>query len=178
MKQTKGIVLVLTGDGKGKTTSALGMALRAFGHSMRVCIVQFIKAREDTGEDKGLKILEPLVENHVSGRGFVGIGDDKLPFAEHQAAAREALNLARTKIFSGQFEMAILDEINNAIDLGLLEVKQVCELIASRPSKVHLILTGRNARQEIVDLADTVSEIREIKHAFRSGRGPEKGLDY
>lgn len=173
-----GLIVVLTGEGKGKTTSALGMVLRAVGHGMKVCIIEFMKGDMYAGELDGLKMLGPNVEVHLMGKGFCGIQGNPYPYREHRANAQDAVRLAREKISSGAFDVVILDEVNNAVRLRLVDLPQVMDLIELKPPLVHLILTGRDAHPDIIERADTVSEVREIKHAFRKDIEPQKGVDF
>lgn len=173
-----GLVVVLTGHGKGKTSAALGIALRAAGYDMKVCIIGFMKGNLYSGEIDGVKRLSPNVELHLTGKGFCGIMGDPHPFAEHRAKAQDAIELAKEKIFSGAYDIVVLDEIHNALQLNLLDLPQVLRLIDEKPPLVHIVLTGRDAHPEIVRRAHTVTEMREIKHAFRQGIGPQKGIDY
>jgi cob(I)alamin adenosyltransferase len=173
-----GLIVVLTGEGKGKTTSALGMALRAVGHGMKICIIEFMKGDMYAGELDGLKMLGPNVEVHLMGKGFCGIQGNPYPYKEHRANAQDAVKLAREKISSGAFDMVILDEVNNAVRLRLVDLPQVMDLIELKPPLMHLILTGRDAHPDIIERADTVSEVREIKHAFRKDIEPQKGVDF
>lgn len=166
-----GLVMVLTGHGKGKTTSALGMALRAVGHGMKVCIIYFIKGKP-SGEMPALKKLN--VEFHIMGKGFYNPKAD----TKHRLSAQSALLLAKKKMLSGKFDMLILDEVNNALHLKLIEFKDVLELIEKKPPSMHLILTGRSAHPDIIKRADTVTEMKDIKHAFHKKIEPQKGLDY
>lgn len=177
-KPRRGLVVVLTGDGKGKTTSCLGMAVRAVGYGMRVVMIQFIKGSLHYGELDGAKRLAPEFELIPMGKGFVGIRGDTLPFTEHSAAAKEALSVARQKVLSGRYDVVILDEINVALHLGLVALEEVVSLLKEKPADVHLILSGRNAHEEIVRLAHLVSEVRSIKHPFDLGIEAEKGIDY
>lgn len=177
-KTDTGLVVVITGDGKGKTTSALGMALRAVGHGMKVSIISFIKGDMYSGEIDAVKRLSPDVELHIAGLGFVGIRGDRQSFEEHKEAAQKAMGLAKKHLTSGRFGIIILDEINNAIELKLVDVSQTLELIDIKPPAVHLILTGRGAHKELIEKADTVTEVKEIKHAFRKGIKPQRGIDY
>ena len=177
-EQTRGLVLVNTGDGKGKTTAALGTVLRAVGYGYRVLIVQFIKGSWMYGELKSIRRLEPEVEFHRMGKGFVGIVDDELPREEHEKAAHEALTFAKQKLASGDYHLVLLDEIFIAVGLGLFGVDDVLDLMNARPEKTTLILTGRGAPQEVIDRADTVTEMKEIKHAYRSGILAQRGVDY
>ena len=177
-KVKKGLTVVITGNGKGKTTSALGMALRACGHGMRVCIIQFMKGDLYAGEWDGIKRLGEKVELHVTGKGFCGILGNPYSRAEHRANAQDAVQLALRKTASGSFDMLILDEINNALKLNLVDLEQVLEILAQKPPLMHLILTGRDAHPEVIERADTVSEIVEVKHAYRKEIEPQPGVDY
>ena len=177
-KVKKGLTVVITGHGKGKTTSALGMALRACGHGMKVCIIQFMKGDLYAGEWDGIKRLEGLVELHATGKGFCGILGNPYPWSEHRDNAQDAIELTREKMASGAFDMLILDEINNALKLKLIDLEQLLEILARKPEQMHLVLTGRDAHPEVVELADTVSEIVEIKHAYRKEIEPQPGIDY
>jgi cob(I)alamin adenosyltransferase len=173
-----GLVVVITGYGKGKTTSALGIILRAVGHGMRVCLIQFMKGDMFAGEYEGLKRLAPNVEHHLTGKGFCGIQGNPYPYREHRANAQEALTLAKEKIRSGEFDLVVCDEINNALKLNLVDLPQVLDVIDSKPPDVHLVLTGRDAHPDVVARGHTVSEVTEIKHAYRQGIEPQKGIDY
>lgn len=177
-KRKVGLVVVLTGYGKGKTTSALGMALRAAGHGMKVCIVHFMKGDMYAGELDGIRKLEPNVEIHLTGKGFCGIQGNPYPYKEHRADAQDALRIAREKIASGAFDIVVLDEVNNALHLKLVDLPQVMELIDAKSPLMHLVLTGRDAHPDIIERADTVTEMREIKHAYRKDIEPQKGIDY
>ncbi len=177
-KKKVGLIVVITGDGKGKTTSALGIALRAVGYNMKVCIIHFIKGDMYSGELDGVKRLAPNVEVHLTGKGFCGGMGDSHTFEEHRANAHDAIRLAKDKVSSGEFDIVILDEVNNALKLGLIDLTQVLEIIDQKPPLVHLVLTGRDAHPEVIERAHTVTEVKEIKHAFRQGIAPQKGIDY
>ncbi|MBU5637783.1 cob(I)yrinic acid a,c-diamide adenosyltransferase [Geomonas sp. Red69] len=177
-KLKKGLTVVITGHGKGKTTSALGMALRACGHGMRVCIIQFMKGDLYAGEWDGVKLLGDQVELHKTGKGFCGIQGNPYPKSEHRANAQDAVALALEKMASGKWDMVILDEINNALQLQLIDLEQVLEILAQKPPLMHLVLTGRDAHPLVIDLADTVSEVVEVKHAYRKEIEPQPGVDY
>jgi cob(I)alamin adenosyltransferase len=177
-KVRKGLVVVITGNGKGKTTAALGLALRACGHGMRVCIVQFMKGDLYAGEWDGVKRMDCAIELHATGKGFCGIQGNPYPWKEHRANAQDAVDLVREKMAMGAFDLMILDEVNNALKLKLVDLEQVLEIIRAKPPLMHLVLTGRDASPEVVELADTASEVREIKHAYRKGIEPQPGIDY
>lgn len=178
----KGLVYVYTGDGKGKTSAALGTAFRALGHGWRVLVVQFFKGDWPVkfGELASAAKHDKLEIMQI-GRGFVGImGDDK-PVEEHRAAAKEAMRTAREKAHSGNYDLVVLDEVNNAADpdrARLIEVDDLVDFIEKRPSALNLVLTGRNAHPRIVALADLVTEMKEVKHPFSKGVPARKGLDF
>ena len=177
-KEKKGLVVVITGHGKGKTTTALGIAVRACGHNMRVSIIQFMKGDLYAGEWDGVKRMNCQVELIPTGKGFCGIQGNPYPYKEHRKNAQEAIQLAHQKMESGQFDILILDEINNALHLRLVDLEQVLEIIRRKPPQMHLVLTGRDADPQVTELADTVSEIVEVKHAYRKGIEPQPGIDY
>jgi cob(I)alamin adenosyltransferase len=174
----RGLVIVYTGDGKGKTTAALGLCLRAVGHGNKIRIIQFIKSDWPYGERRGLERLAPEVQLDSLGAGCIGImGDDK-PIEEHRRAAQAALQAAREVIGSGACEIVILDEITVAVHLGLISTVDVLALVSGKPDRLHLVLTGRNAPPELIDVADLVTEMKEVKHPFRKGCLGRKGIDF
>ena len=177
-KERRGLVVVVTGYGKGKTTTAFGLAVRACGHDMRVCIIQFMKGDLYSGEWDGVKKMNCAIELHATGKGFCGIQGNPYPFQEHRQNAQDAVALAQEKMASGLFDLIILDEINNALHLKLVDLEQVVAIIEKKPPLLHLVLTGRDAHPQIIYLADTVSEVVEIKHAYRKGIEPQPGIDY
>lgn len=173
-----GLIIVFTGDGKGKTTAALGVALRAVGHRMYVSVVQFLKSSLATGEARAAERLAPELEFVSLGRGFVNCCGSTTPLAEHRKAAGEALTLARQRMLSGAWDVLVLDELNTAVALGLVDIADVLDMIRNKPPKLHLIVTGRNARPELVAVADMVTEMRSIKHPYDSGLPARKGIDF
>ena len=177
-QKPQGLVVVITGNGKGKTTSAMGMVLRACGHGLRSCVIQFMKGDLYSGEWDGVKRLGDLVELHATGKGFCGIRGNPYSREEHRANAQDAITLAREKMLSGNYDLLVLDEINNALKHRLVDLDQLLALLDARPPALHLVLTGRNAAAEIIDRADTVSEVNEIKHAYRKQIEPQPGIDY
>jgi len=177
-KERKGLVVVITGNGKGKTTSALGISLRACGHGMRVCIIQFMKGDLYAGEWDGIKKMDCTIELHTTGKGFCGIQGNPYPWKEHRANAQDAIDLVHEKMASGAFDLLILDEINNALKLKLIDLEQLLEILHDKPPLMHLVLTGRDAHPQVIELADTVSEVVEIKHSYRKGIEPQPGIDY
>ena len=174
----KGLVIVYTGGGKGKTSAALGLVLRAVGYNHKVCMVQFVKGSWHYGELDSAKRLAPEFEMITAGKGFVGILDDKSPREEHVKAANDTLMISREKIASGKFDVVILDEINYAIQLELLKLDDVIDLIKAKPAELDLVLTGNHAAKEVIELADLVTEMKEIKHPFKSGLKAKKGIDF
>ena len=174
----KGLVIVFTGDGKGKSSAALGITLRAFGHKMYVSFVQFIKNQSDTGESRACGRLAPEVEFVSLGKGFVNCCGNTAPLDEHKKAAAEALTAARQRIHSASWDIVVLDEINIAVKLGLIDIREVLDLVQSKPPKLHLILTGRDAHPDLIAAADMVTEMRDIKHPYNIGVAAQKGIDY
>lgn len=175
----RGLVIVNTGSGKGKTTAALGMALRAAGHDLKVLILQFIKVPRRTGESKIAERLKPLIEIKQLGEGFIGFKNGKpSPTGRQRDNAVKSFKYASDKINSNRYDMIILDEINNLVDYGLLDEQDVVNLIKNKPEKLCVVLTGRNACSKLINIADTVTEMKDIKHAFRAGIRARKGIEY
>lgn len=179
------MIIVNTGNGKGKTTAALGAAMRAVGEGKRVLMIQFIKGPWESGEHMFAdKFQIPSASWRTNfqikrmGRGFVGILGDKLPISEHQKAAEDGLALAKKEVGSGNWDLIILDEINNALELKLLKLKDVMDFVERFPKEKHLILTGRDAPSELIERADIVTEMREIKHIFTEGVKAKRGIEY
>ena len=179
----RGLTIVYTGNGKGKTTAALGAVLRALGHGWRVLVIQFFKGDWPVvfGEVEMGKRLAPQLEILQLGKGFVNAMGDKKPFDEHLAAAKDALRLAKARITSGAYDLILLDELIYAIDYAgvqLVTLEEVVELLDAKPPSLHLILTGRNAPQAIIDRADLVTDMREIKHPWQRKIPAQQGIDY
>ncbi|HEX2106396.1 MAG TPA: cob(I)yrinic acid a,c-diamide adenosyltransferase [Nitrososphaera sp.] len=174
----KGIIIVYTGKGKGKTTAALGIVLRAVGHGYKVGMIQFIKGEWYYGELTSSKRLEPEFELIAAGRGFVGIVDDDHPIEDHQKAAKDAIEVAKQKIASGNYDIMILDEINYAAKLNLVSQQDILDIIAAKPEKTSLVLTGNYVPEAIMAAADLVTEMREIKHPYQRGIKAKKGIDF
>ena len=177
-KEKKGLVVVITGHGKGKTTTALGIAVRACGHDMKVSIIQFMKGDLYAGEWDGVRKMNCRIELIATGKGFCGIQGNPYPYSEHRENAQEAIQIVHKKMEVDPPDILILDEINNALHLKLVDLDQVLQIIEQKPSQMHLVLTGRDAHPQVIDLADTVSEITEVKHAYRKGIEPQPGIDY
>jgi cob(I)alamin adenosyltransferase len=173
----KGLILINTGPGKGKTTAALGTALRAVGNGMRVLMLQFLKGSWHYGE---LDAVQAFGDNFVlkqMGRGFVKVGGAETD-PEDVRLVEAAWDEARAAIESGDWDLVVLDEINYAIGYGMLDPARVAETLRSRPEMVNVILTGRNAHPLLVELADTVTEMREVKHAYQKGILAQRGIEY
>jgi cob(I)alamin adenosyltransferase len=174
-KYRKGLVQVYTGNGKGKTTAAFGQALRAVGQGFRVCVIQFMKGRK-YGEFLAAERCLPNLTVHLSGLDSFVMRDNPAPLDIE--LAKQGLALAREAVASGDYDMVILDEINVAVDFKLIPLGDVVALIQGKPPALDLILTGRYAPPEIMELADTVSEIREIKHHYNAGIKDRAGIEY
>jgi len=170
---------IFTGNGKGKTTAALGQALRSVGDGKKVLMIQFIKGPWPSGEDESHKKLMPDFELRKRGKGFVGILNDSLPREVHEEAARSALNELILETESGKWDIVIADEINNALDLDLIEESRAHALLSiAREKKVDLIYTGRGAKESLISEADLVSEINDVKHPYQEGKKARRGIEY
>ena len=175
MRSANGLVIVITGNGKGKTTSAFGQALRAIGQGYKVLIVQFMKGRK-YGEFIAAEKYLPRLAIHRCGLDSFVMRDN--PAAVDIELAVQGFEFAKKAIASGKYNMVILDEINVAVDFKLIGLKQVVEMIKNKPPALDLILTGRYAAKEIIKLADTVSEVKEIKHHYAAGIKDRAGIEY
>ena len=174
MTLEQGCIQVYTGNGKGKTTASLGLALRAIGRGLKVCVFQFIKGGGRYGEHLAAEKLAPLLTIVQTGRpGWVNTKD----ITEDRHAAQEALVQAKELLTSGEFDLFVCDEINGAVGFGLISVEQVLELIGSKPEKTELVLTGRNAHDRVIEYADLVTEMREIKHYYQAGVPARTGIE-
>ena len=174
----KGLIIVLTGPGKGKTTAALGTALRAVGQGLKVLMVQFIKGSWHYGELDAAKMLgEERLKILPMGRGFVKVGAEK-PHPEDVRRVEEAWQFARGEILSERYDLVILDEINYAISYKMLAPEPVVETLKNKPENVHVILTGRNAHPALLEVADMVTEMREVKHPYQKGVLAQRGIEY
>jgi cob(I)alamin adenosyltransferase len=173
MATARGLILVNTGNGKGKSTAAFGVAMRAAGQGLSVSIIQFIKGKWKNGELDAARKLG--LELTPMGKGFTW---ESKNIEEDKALMRDAWKLSSEKILSGQFDLIILDEVNYVLGYGYLAVDEVVRTLQSRPPHVHVVLTGRNAPEEIVAIADCVTEMRDIKHPYRNGIPAQKGIDF
>ena len=172
----KGLILVYTGDGKGKTTAALGLALRAAGQGLNVLILQFMKSNKNIGEFKGLLNSGLPITLQQYGRRVFFRTRTCEPMDIHKA--HQGLDAFRCALDSRTYDLIVLDEINMAIHFGLLEFGEVAEAIAQKPPEIHLVLTGRKAPQGLIEMADLVTEMREIKHHYRQGVAAQRGIEF
>ncbi len=175
MPLERGLIQVYTGDGKGKTTAALGLALRAAGQGLRVCIVQFMKGWPDYGELRALA-HQPNITLKQFGR--VSFVDRANPDPQDVALAQAGWQHGLDALRCGWYDVVILDEVNVALDYGLISLPQVLELLDARPPEVELVLTGRGAHPQVVERADLVTEMRAIKHPYAAGIDGRKGIEY
>jgi cob(I)alamin adenosyltransferase len=173
--KNRGLVIVITGNGKGKTTAAFGQALRAVGQGYKVFVLQFMKGRK-YGEFLAAEKFLPRLTVKMSGLDSFVMRDN--PATIDIEMAQKGLEASRKAIMSGKYNMVILDEINVALDFKLIDLKEVIRLIKNKPAGIDLILTGRYAPEEIIKLADTVSEIKEIKHHYNAGIKDRAGIEY
>lgn len=171
--ERRGVVIVNTGNGKGKSSSAFGMVARALGHEMRVGVVQFIKGSFSTGEEAFFRRF-PEVSYHVMGEGYTWETQDR---ARDVAAAGRAWEQALAFLTDATIDLVVLDEINIVLKLGYLDMQTVLAALRGRPRMQHVVLTGRGAPAALIDYADTVTEMRDIKHAFRAGIEAQPGVE-
>jgi len=169
----RGLLIVLTGNGKGKSSSAFGMVARALGHGMKVGVAQFIKSRTDTGEEAFFS-RQPGVEWHVLGDGFTWDTQDR---AGDIATARRGWEVAQRMLADASFDLVVLDELTYLLSYGYLDQDAVLDTIAVRPPRQHVVVTGRGAPPALIELADTVAEIADVKHAYHAGVKAQKGVD-
>ncbi len=178
MPEGKGLLIVYTGPGKGKTTCALGTSFRAVGQGLRVLMVQFIKGSWHYGELDAAKMLgDDRMEIRPMGRGFVKVGGAETD-PEDIRLCEEAWEFSREQICSGKYGLVVLDEINYVISYKMLDAGRVVEALAKRPEQVHVICTGRNAHAQLIEAADLVTEMREVKHPYTKGILAQRGIDY
>lgn len=174
----KGLIIIYYGNGKGKTTAALGVALRALGYNHSVCMIQFIKGEWDYGELYSSNKLKPNFELIVTGKGFIGIIDDDHLIEEHIQSSKNALKIAKEKISSNKYNIIILDEINYALKLNLITENEVIDLLDSKPKELNIIMTGNYLSDKILEIADIVTEMKEVKHPYKKGIKAKKGIDF
>ena len=173
----QGLIIIHTGPGKGKTTAALGTGMRAVGAGLRVLMLQFIKGSWNYGELDAVQSFGDKFVIRQMGRGFVKIGAEK-PDPEDVRLVEAAWDEAKREMSSGNWDLVILDEINYAISYKMLAPEPVAEFLGAKPEMLHIILTGRNAHPSLVELADTVTEMRDVKHAYQKGIQAQRGIEY
>jgi cob(I)alamin adenosyltransferase len=172
---TKGLIAVFTGNGKGKTTAALGLAFRALGHNHRVSVIQFIKGSWKYGELEAARIFKPLLDFHVMGRGFTWKSDD---LEKDKAAAREAWAFAVQTIRENRHELVILDELTYLSHYKIIDEEEILSVLRDKPPVMHIAITGRYASKALINLADLVTEMREIKHPYQNGVKAQRGMEF
>jgi cob(I)alamin adenosyltransferase len=176
-EERKGLILIFTGPGKGKTTAALGTAFRALGNGMRVLMLQFLKGSWHYGELDAAEKFAGQFELRQMGRGFVKVGGAETD-PEDVRLVEAAWEEAKRAIASGDWDMVILDEIHYAIGYKMLDPAIVVEALKAKPEMVHVVMTGRNAHPSLVEIADTVTEMRQVKHAYEGGVVAQRGIEY
>lgn len=170
----KGLLLVITGNGKGKSSSAFGMIARSLGHGMKVGVVQFIKGAFSTGEETFFRRFPDEVEYHVVGEGFTWVTQDRHRDIQ---AAEAGWEIARAMLNNSAIDLVVLDELTIVLKYGYLPMDKVLDALKQRPESQHVVITGRGAKPELIEIADTVSEVTNIKHAFNQGIRAQKGIE-
>lgn len=171
----KGLLIVYTGKGKGKTTAALGSIFRAMGHGFKVCVIQFIKGSWKYGELKSAERFSDLLDFHVMGRGFTWESDK---IEEDIKVAQDAWNFAKNVILSAKYQMVVLDELTYLIKYKMVNEEEIINFLANRPEGMHIIVTGRDASESLIKSADLVTEMLSIKHPYDDGVKAQKGIEY
>ena len=171
----KGLLMVFTGDGKGKTTAALGMALRSAGHGLKVCFIQFIKGSWTYGELNAVKQFPGLIDFRVMGRGFTWKSDD---LEADRTLAREGWTRAVEAIMSGTYHLVVLDELTYPLNYGMIQPEPVLEALSQKPTDLHVAITGRKAPEPLLQAADLVTEMRAVKHPLKAGIQAQKGVEF
>ena len=171
----KGLLIVNTGDGKGKTTAALGIALRALGHGLPVCVIQFMKGTWKYGELFSMKRFQDLLDFHVMGNGFSWSSEN---LDGHKKAAQEAWAFAKESLANEKYRVMVLDELTYCVQYGFISEPEVVKVLSRRRKDLHVVVTGRYAPRALIDAADLVTEMREIKHPFRNGIKGQKGIEF
>lgn len=169
------LLIVNTGHGKGKTTAALGQVFRALGHGFNICVLQFLKGSWKYGELEAAKRFSDLMEIHALGKGFTWKSEN---IEEDIELARNAWDFAKQVIFSKKFKMVVLDELTYLITYGMVREEEILDCLKSRPSGVHIIITGRDASHGLIELADLVTEMNDIKHPFHNGVKAQRGIEF
>jgi cob(I)alamin adenosyltransferase len=171
----KGLLMVFTGNGKGKTTAALGLAMRAAGHGLKTCFIQFIKGSWKYGELDAVERFRDVIDFHVMGKGFTWKSKD---LEKDKAEARRAWQFAQDAIASNRYHLVVLDEFTYLLKYGIIDLQPVLAVLASKPENLHVAVTGRDAPEKLLAAADLVTEMREIKHPFQKGIKAQKGIEF
>ncbi|BBO82582.1 cob(I)yrinic acid a,c-diamide adenosyltransferase [Desulfosarcina ovata subsp. sediminis] len=171
----KGLLIVNTGDGKGKTTAALGLSMRAAGHGLKVCFIQFIKGSWKYGELEAVKKFADTIDFHVMGKGFTWKSDD---LEKDRVAARDAWKFAQAAMAGGQYQLVVLDEFTYLLMYGMIDLPSVLETLTKRPEGLHVVVTGRAAPPELIEIADLVTEMQPVKHPLQAGIKAQKGIEF
>lgn len=171
----KGLIAVFTGNGKGKTSAALGLVLRSSGYRKKVCMIQFIKGNSKCGEHEGMKHLDGLAEIHTMGQGFTWKSEN---IENDIKLAQEAWAFATTKIQENRYSMIILDELTYLIKYNMVDENAILDVLKNKPTDLHIVITGRDASDGLRDIADLVTEMKEIKHPYTQGISAQQGFDY
>ena len=171
----KGFIIIFTGDGKGKTTAALGQVFRALGHGMRICVIQFIKGKWKSGEMIFAEKFSDLLEFYIKGKGFIYNSKN---LEEHKKAGKDAWEFAKKKIFSEKYDMIVLDELTYLIKYNIINESEILSVLEEKPEGLHILVTGSDASKSLIELADLVSEVKNIKHPFQKGIKAQKGIEF
>jgi len=171
----KGLLIVFTGKGKGKTTAALGLVFRALGHGFKVCVIQFIKGTWKYGELISSKRFEDLLDFHVMGKGFTWESEN---LQEDIKSAKEAWNFAKEAILSGKYQIVVLDELTYLIKYKMVSEGEIVGFLSNRPEELHIVVTGRDAPNSLIESADLVTEMVSLKHPYDRGIKAQKGIEY
>lgn len=172
---SKGLLLVFTGHGKGKTTSAIGLSIRAAGNRMPVCFIQFIKGSWKNGELDALKRFDDMIDFRVMGRGFTWKSED---MSKDRELARSAWEKAKAAIFSNRYKMVVLDEFTYLLLYTMIEKDEVLKVLKSKPEDLHVVITGRDALPELIEIADLVTKMQAVKHPYTEGITAQKGIEF
>ncbi len=174
-RKKDGLILIFTGHGKGKTTAAIGITMRAVGHGFKTCFIQFIKGSWKYGEMEAIAKFPDNIDFHVMGRGFTWKSDD---LDKDRAVAREAWEKAKEVIFTGQYKMVILDEFTYLLLYDMIDRNDALRVLANKPADLHIVITGRDVDPALIDLADLVTEMKVIKHPYKQGIKAQKGIEF
>ena len=171
----KGLIILFTGDGKGKTSAVLGQVFRAIGHGMKICMIQFVKGKWKTGEMKTAEKFSDLLEFHIMGKGFTFNSANR---DKHIKAGKDAWEFAKKRIFSDKYEIVVLDELTYLIKYKIIKEEELLLILRNKPKRLHIFITGRDATKGLIESSDLVSKIENIKHPFQKGINAQKGIEF